>query len=213
MSDVAKKADAAIRPVAQVGMGQVGNAGHPLHPATVHYPIGLLSIAFTLDALQLAPALTSGLTWLKIMPPAAVVNTISHYTGAAGLLAALPAVATGVMELYGMWTGQTKQKGDVKTTVSDAVEKKDVAGEKLRTTLTHATLNDIVLGIAGYNWWVRRKSSDLILPTTNALLSALAIPLFLYSAYLGGSLVYKYGVGVQRQGVAREIGEKEQKQG
>lgn len=33
------------------------------------------------------------------MPPAAVVNTISHYTGAAGLLAALPAIATGVMEL------------------------------------------------------------------------------------------------------------------
>lgn len=41
MSDVAKKADAASRPVAQVGMGQVGNAGHPLHPATgASHPYG-----------------------------------------------------------------------------------------------------------------------------------------------------------------------------
>lgn len=101
------------------------------------------------------------------MPPAAVVNTISHYTGAAGLLASLPAIATGVMELcvrdhggwvevqlradlaslptlppstlsYGMWTGQTKQKGDVKTTVSDAVEKKDVAGGSPFLTLSRS---------------------------------------------------------------------------
>lgn len=27
-------------------------------------------------------------------------------------------------------------------------------GEKLKTTLTHATLNDIVLGIAFWNWCV-----------------------------------------------------------
>lgn len=67
---------------------------------TVHYPIGLLSISFGLDALQLAPWLTSGLTWLKIMPPAAVVNVLSHYTGAAGLIAALPTLASGIAELY-----------------------------------------------------------------------------------------------------------------
>lgn len=32
------------------------------------------------------------------------------------------------------------------------------AGEKLKVTLTHATLNDIVLGIAAYNWCVLRSS-------------------------------------------------------
>lgn len=65
----------------------------------VHYPIGLLSISFGLDALQLAPLLTSGLTWLKVMPPAAVVNTLSHYTGAAGLLSAIPTLLSGLAEL------------------------------------------------------------------------------------------------------------------
>ncbi|GAA5859711.1 hypothetical protein JCM8547_006994 [Rhodosporidiobolus lusitaniae] len=212
MSEQVKKLDEKVgMPTAQVGMGKVGSWGHPLHPATVHFPIGFLSLSLGLDALQVAPALSHGLTYLKVMPPTAVLNTLSHYTGAAGLLFAIPTVTTGLMELYGMWSGQMKEKG-AKGSVADAMAKKDVAGEKLKTTLTHATLNDIVLGIAGYNWWVRRKSADLILPRTNALLAAIALPLFFYSAYLGGSLVYEYGVGVQRQGEAAEIKERAQKE-
>lgn len=39
-----------------------------------------------------------------------------------------------------------------------------------------------------------------------------AIPLFLYSAYLGGSLVYEYGVGVMRQGEAAEIKKRQEKE-
>ncbi|GAA6035731.1 hypothetical protein JCM8097_005673 [Rhodosporidiobolus ruineniae] len=215
MSDYAKSAaqtaDKVATPAAQLGMGQVKSWGHPLHPATVHFPIGFLSLSLGLDALQIAPALTKGLTYLKVLPPAAVVNTISHYTGAAGLLFALPAIATGVSELYGMWKGQAEQKG-LKGSVADAAVKKDVAGEKLKTTLTHATLNDLVVGVAAYNWWVRRQSSQLILPRTNAILAAVALPVFFYSAYLGGSLVYEYSVGVQRQGEAAEIAEKQSKE-
>ncbi|GAA6007408.1 hypothetical protein JCM10207_006331 [Rhodosporidiobolus poonsookiae] len=212
MSNTVKKLDEkVISPVASVGMGKIGNWGHPLHPATVHFPIGLLSISFGLDALQLAPALTSGLNYLKVLPPAAVVNTLSHYTGAAGILFALPSILTGISELYGMWKGQAQQKG-LKGSAADAAVKKDVAGEKLKVTLTHATLNDIVVGIAGYNWWIRRQSGDLILPTTNALLSAAALPLFFYSAYLGASLVYEYGVGTKRQGEAHEVKEREEKE-
>jgi len=70
-----------------------------LYAPTVHFPIGLLSISFALDALQLAPAFTSGLNYLKVLPPAAAVNVLSHYTGAAGLLAAVPTVASGLSEL------------------------------------------------------------------------------------------------------------------
>ncbi|GAA5986860.1 hypothetical protein JCM10908_000926 [Rhodotorula pacifica] len=212
MSDAAHKANKAVQPAVKTGMGKLFNSGHPIHPATVHYPIGLLSISFGLDALQLAPWLTSGLTWLKVMPPAAAVNVLSHYTGAAGLIAALPTLASGIAELYGMWQGQAESKGSVQDAGKDAIAKKDVAGEKLKVTLTHATLNDIVLGIAAYNWWIRRQSKDLILPPFNATLSALAIPIFLYSAYLGGSLVYKYGVGVMRQGEAAEIKKRQEKE-
>ncbi|GAA5893269.1 hypothetical protein JCM8208_004393 [Rhodotorula glutinis] len=209
--DLAHKADNVARPVAEVGMGQRPLMSHPIHPATVHFPIGLLSISFALDALQLAPAFTSGLNYLKVLPPAAAVNVVSHYTGAAGLLAAVPTVASGLAELYAMWTGQAKSKGGKKS-LKDAVNKKDVSGEKLKVTLLHATLNDIVLGIAAYNWWVRRQDKDLLLPYTNALLSAAAIPVFIYSAYLGGSLVYQYGVGVQRQGEAAEVKERQEKE-
>lgn len=83
---------------------------------------------------------------------------------------------------------------------------------RLKTTITHATLNDLVVGIAAYNWWTRRSLPNLGLPRFNAYLSAAAIPIFLYSAYLGGSLVYEYGVGVQRQGKAVEIKERQKKE-
>ncbi|GAA5933673.1 hypothetical protein JCM3775_003768 [Rhodotorula graminis] len=210
--DLAHQADKVARPVVEVGMGQrPWLMAHPIHPATVHYPIGLLSISFALDALQVAPAFTSGLNYLKVLPPAAAINVLSHYTGAAGLLAAIPTIASGLAELYAMWTGQAKAKGGEKS-LKDAINKKDVSGEKLKVTLLHATLNDIVLGIAAYNWWVRRQDKDLLLPYTNALLSAAALPLFLYSAYLGGSLVYKYGVGVQRQGAAADVKERQEKE-
>ncbi|POY73740.1 hypothetical protein BMF94_3278 [Rhodotorula taiwanensis] len=264
MSDAAHKANRAAQPAVKTGMGMLGSWGHPIHPATVHYPIGLLSISFGLDALQIAPWLTTGLTWLKIMPPAAVVNVLSHYTGAAGLIAALPTLASGIAELYGMWQGQAKEKGSVRQAGKDAVQKKDVSGqflpfpfalgrpratsetatkvsmkglevferaklygiveeltllslfpstgEKLKVTMTHAALNDLVLGIATYNWWVRRQSKDLILPPLNACLSALAIPIFIYSAYLGGSLVYEYGVGVMRQGEGADIKRRQDKE-
>lgn len=72
---------------------------HVVRAPAVHFPIGLLSISFALDALQLAPAFTSGLNYLKVLPPAAAVNVLSHYTGAAGLLAAVPTVASGLAEL------------------------------------------------------------------------------------------------------------------
>ena len=39
-----------------------------------------------------------------------------------------------------------------------------------------------------------------------------AIPLFFYSAYLGGSLVYKYGMGVQRQGESAEVKDRQEKE-
>jgi len=56
-------------------------------------------------------------------------------------------------------------------------------------------LNDITVGIAVWNFIQRAKSPELALPKTNAMFSAAVLPLFLYSAALGGALVYEYGVG------------------
>jgi uncharacterized membrane protein len=52
--------------------------------------------------------------------------------------------------------------------------------------------------VAAYNWWTRRSSVTLALPTANLVASAAMLPIFGYAAYLGGSLVYKFGMAVQR---------------
>lgn len=154
-----------------------------------------------------------------------------------------------------MWRGQAQFKGSAKTAGKDAAKKKNVAGEKLKVTLTHAALNDAVLGIAAFNWcatsaslenpWFHsdkcvvqvgppaRQGPDpppferlplrLVRPYSHVPFTSAprlltpessrsALPLFVYSAYLGGSLVYEYGVGIMRQGEGAEIKEKQEKE-
>jgi hypothetical protein len=109
---------------------------------------------------------------------------------------ALPAIATGVSELYNMWRGQvehTDSTGAIAKDLKDSATGQAIQAQKLRTTLQHASLNDAVVGIAAWNWWVRRKSPVLALPTTNAVMSAIAIPVFMYSAYLGGEYMLVFG--------------------
>ncbi|GAA6023949.1 hypothetical protein JCM11491_000301 [Sporobolomyces phaffii] len=199
-----------VRPLARAGMGQP-TFSHPLHPATVHMPIGLLSLSFVLDSVQVIPRLAQGLTWLKIFPPAAAVNTLSHYVGAGGLLFSIPTILTGLSELFGMWDKQVGQKETIEKTVEDAsrTPPPDVSGEKLRIALMHSGINSAVLGLGVWNWWVRRVDRDLVLPQVNAWFSLFALPALFYSASLGGELVYKYGTGVKRQGSAKAIESRE----
>lgn len=51
------------------------------------------------------------------------------------------------------------------------------------------------VGVAVYNFYKRATSVDLALPRFNGYLSAAVLPLLMYSAYLGGALVYEMGVG------------------
>ena len=67
------------------------------------------------------------------------------------------------------------------------------------------------VGIASWNFYKRATSPDLALPKLNAYASAAVLPLFLYSAYLGGSLVYEYAVGVMRQGESVKIKQMQEK--
>lgn len=71
--------------------------------------------------------------------------------------------------------------------------------------MIHAFANDAVVALATFNWWTRRQDDGFALPTSNSILSAIALPALLYSAYLGGSLVYHHGVAVQRQGGAEKL--------
>lgn len=61
---------------------------------------------------------------------------------------------------------------------------------------SHITL----VALSAYNVYKRATSPTLSLPKTNAYLAAAILPIFGYSLYLGGALVYEMGVGVMRQG-------------
>jgi uncharacterized membrane protein len=126
---------------------------------------------------------------MNLLPPTSLIRPLAHYSGAAGAIFALPAIATGLSELYTMWRAgvqNTHSVGAIAGDLKDSYMADKVHSEKIRTTLTHASMNDAVVGLAAWNWWVRRKSATLALPRVNAVASVIALPLFFYSAYLGG---------------------------
>jgi len=194
----AKGVEEYLHQAAMLGQGKVGSNSHPLHPSMVHWPVALLTTGFMLDGLELfrrkvAPkALTTFL-------PSSATNILAHYSTAGGVLFAIPAVVTGLAELYEMYRRSAVRKGN-KGVAKDYYNGEE---EMLQTTLHHATLNDIAIAGAAYNWWTRHKAvTSLALPTMNLWISVAALGASMYGAYLGGHLVYHHGWSVQRQGSA-----------
>lgn len=122
------------------------------------------------------------------------------------MISSIPSVITGDVEMIAMIKG----KG-----LFERIEKKKANGERVvvskgihptvREGIIHGALNVGALTVSLYNWYTRRQVPGFEPSTTNIVLSGLTLPLMMFSAYLGGSLVYKYGVGVQRQGEAAQI--------
>lgn len=142
-------------PQAAVGMGKktpVGEMSHPIHPATVHFPIGLWTASFGLNVLNhftpgVFPTKVSSSGILsRFVPPLAAVPVMAHYLNGAGLLFSTVTIASGVSELMGMWKGQAEQKGGYMNALKDAYagDKDDIPANKLKTTISHATMNDLV---------------------------------------------------------------------
>jgi uncharacterized membrane protein len=167
-----------------------------------------------------------------VLPPLPTLPKLAHYSAAAGVVTAIPAIVTGTGEAYEMIRGQVKAKGSVRAVIHDAWNMKDDAGRKLKMTMKHASHNDLVVLLAAVNWWVSEvcrtltirwhgfKYPSLALPTPTVVLSAIALPGLLYcrcrvrpvddvlAAMLGGRMVYEYGVGVQRQGQGKQVKDK-----
>ena len=161
---------------------------HPKHPATVHFPIAFTFLTGVLDALYLASvtpatagAVATAFKTLDIAIPTSFFPTLSYYSTILTLLTAIPAVLTGALELQ-------------------PVLKRDSLGsKKAQTGILHALINDITVFGAAYNWWVRRVNTGFVPDTTNVAISAaLAVPATFFAAYLGGQLVYQYGMGIGR---------------
>jgi len=186
-----------------VGLGKVGSNSHPLHPATVHFPITFLLASSILDIVTFISLASPILVYplIKIFTS----NTIAfiYYTSAlsyaslvAGILTSMPALITGIIELYAMTSGF--QNLSLSTLQQNS---------KIRTTVIHAGLNDVAVFAAAYNWWTRRGIEGYKIEPANVFVSVMLLGGILYSAYLGGSLVYTHGVGVQRMGKGGEIKE------
>jgi uncharacterized membrane protein len=175
---------------------------HPVHPATVHMPVAFLMASSALDMathianhvpymLHLVAMITTGshASLVKHMSLLSYVATIG------GIVASLPALSSGIAELVAMMQGKGL----------------DVQNAKIRKTLIHAGLNDIAVLGAVYNWYTRRNRIGFASHRINLAISAAILGGVAYSAYLGGTLVYEYGVGVQRMGAGEKIKQEQDK--
>jgi len=148
-----------------------------LHTPTLLYPLVRLT-TFTSST-------TTNLDTIALLNYLAL---FSYASTVAGLITAVPAILTGATELYAM----VKAKGlDLKNPV-------------VRTTLTHAGLNDLAIVGAAFNWWSRRGKTGYAVETGNAVVSAVMLVGVMYAAFLGGGLVYEHGVAVQRMGKGKQ---------
>jgi hypothetical protein len=88
------------------------------------------------------------------LPPVSTLTALAHYSAGAGALTAIPAIVTGFGEAYELIRAQVQQKGSLSKVLEDAWYLRDMGGKKVKTTITHASMNDIVVALATYNWQV-----------------------------------------------------------
>jgi len=183
-----------------VGLGKVGSNSHPVHPATVHFPIAFLTVANALNLLY------GTAIYLPFLFPLAVdkqntgaLTIIGYFLNLIGIVASVPAILTGFAELYAMIGARGLYVADQET------------GDKklepvVKIALTHAGLNDVAVIGAVYNWLMERHRpyEDYRPYGHQIILSGGALVMTLYAAYLGGGLIYTHGVGVQRMGAGAE---------
>jgi uncharacterized membrane protein len=183
--------------------GNVGSSSHPIHPSTVHFPIAFLSLSFAFDTL-------TGLTRGGYLPSSLNAWGHEHISDFAfssyglnvlGLITAIPATITGAAELLSM----IQAKGYFRRVEKDAMVLDNGINPRVKLGIAHALLNDVTLVVAVWNWYSRRSVPGYAPSALNVILSTAMIPTLLFSAFLGGSMVYKYGVGVQRMGEAADI--------
>lgn len=79
---------------------------------------------------------------------------------------------------------------------------------KVKVTVAHAAINDVVVAASAWLWWQRRNASSVALladgknPASYAVsngqvgIAVVSGLLLMFAANLGGSLVYDYGMGL-----------------
>ena len=139
---------------------------HPIHPIAVHLPLGLWPSALLFDLLSRADI--GGNTLVRL----------SFWSILLGLLAALVAIPTGIID----WSGIKKEK------------------PAWKLGLLHMGLNAVAFVLFIFNAKIRVQSFrfDTEVDTTALALSIVGTVLLIGSAYLGGLMVYDHGISVAR---------------
>lgn len=112
---------------------------------------------------------------------------LSYYTNILTILFSIPAVASGVPQLL------------------PVLKRDGISSKKAQVGILHAAVNDLALFGAVYNWWTRREVPGFTPSGMNIFVSSImAAPGTLFAAYLGGHLVYVYGMGFSRSSNAKK---------
>jgi uncharacterized membrane protein len=99
--------------------------------------------------------------------------TVAYYAIAGGIIGALAAAVPGAIDLFSITRGRTR-----------------------RTGMWHMVINVTVLVLFAINFWQR---SDFREPTSGLIwLSAISVALLAVSGWLGGDMVYRQGVAVDK---------------
>ncbi|MEP7062039.1 MAG: DUF2231 domain-containing protein [Betaproteobacteria bacterium] len=111
----------------------------------------------------------------------AVWKTVALYTLVGGIVGALLAAIFGLIDLLSL-------PPDIR-----------------KTALTHMAINLVVVALYVINAWMRISSADAGLGAGGPVwLSVIAILLLLVSGWLGGKMVYKFGVAVDTESLLVE---------
>lgn len=148
--------------------------GHPAHAVAVHLPIGLLPASTAWDVLALAGLGGEGVFW-----------RVSFWTLAAGLVTAVPAVATGFPDFLALVRGPDSSGASERAA--------DVAVYHLMTMLAAASAYAGSLLARGGPGPPEGSRLAWALALAGAGVLLLAV-----GGWLGGDLVYGHGVGIRR---------------
>lgn len=160
----------------------------------MHWPIAFLSLGYGLDLLYGAT------TYLKVpylvntfaysMPD---IGKASYYLHVLGVLTTIPSAATGAAQLKKIYANGGLYEADGQT-----------MRKKMKIGLIHAAMNDMVLVAGVWTWWSRHTENYAVPGAMNIFVSMLMLPALLWSANLGGTMVYNYGAGLNIGKVAKK---------
>ena len=163
----------------------------------MHFPIAFLSLSWGLDILYALTTQVVKPSYLttRFAHPATLldITRLGHFMLCAGLIMTVPTIMSGNVQLIGM----IKKNGGPWAKDSEGKQTNTMV-PKIKATISHALINDVVFAVGIYSWYIRRAVENVghVPSDLNMLMSAALFPMLLFSAAIGGSLTYNHGVGL-----------------